>query len=130
MKTLLSKLPAVLAMGIALISFVFYVQSLFEPISDIWIGSVIMAVLSLPFFLVDAVISLVKAVKKQDTRFNAILALAIIGLCPMVGIFGGSGRDLFNVIWNVYYLMVFVLEILSIKKAVAVMQAQKAGKQN
>lgn len=125
MKRILGKIPAVIAMLISLISFFWYVQSFFEPASDIWIGSVIVAMLSVPFYLIDAGISLIRAIKKHDSRFNYILALVLIGAVPMVVVFGGDGKDYFNVIWNVYYLLMFALEVISIKKACAVMKAER-----
>lgn len=118
MKKLLIKIPAMLAMIISLVSFVWYVQYLLGSENpDIWVLSSIMAMFSIPFFFIDAIISFVKARKKDDSKFNYILTLVLIGAIPMVVFLGGDGRDHLNIIWNLYYLMVFVLEVISIKKA-------------
>lgn len=126
MKPLLRKIPALIAMVIGLFSFVWYVQYLLgSDYPDIWLLSVIMAMFSMPFFFIDAIISFVRARKKEDPGFNYILALVLVGAIPMVVVFGGDGKDYFNVIWNVYYLLVYALEILSIKKAWALMKANR-----
>lgn len=123
MKKILSKLPAMVAMLIGLPGFILYVQYLLQSESDIWIGSVIFALLSLPFFFIDAIISFVKAIKKNDAKFNGILALVLVGAIPMIFQFGSSGNDAFNVVWNIYYLLMYVLEVISIKKTFHAMKA-------
>lgn len=132
MKQLLGKIPAMIGMLIGCVSFVWYIQSFFDSVyTELWIGSAIMATFSMLFFFLDAIISFVKARKKIDAKFNYILTLVLVGAIPMVVYFGGSGRDFFNVIWNVYYLLVFVLEAISIKKAFAVLCAnRKLAKEN
>lgn len=125
MKLLLSKIPAIIAMGFGLISLFFSAQTPFDPTSEIWIGAVFFALFSLPFFLIDAIISFVRAIKKDDAKFNYILALVLVGLLPMLFIFADNVKVIFNVIWVVYYLMVFALEIISIKKAWIAMKATK-----
>lgn len=126
MKKLLVKIPAMIAMLIALASFVWYVLPIAGLVHhEFWILSVIVAVLSMPFYLVDAIISFVRARKKDDSKFNYILALVLVGAIPMVVIFGGDGKDLFNVIWNLYYLLMFVLEVISIKKTYDAMKANR-----
>lgn len=131
MKPFLRKIPAILAMLITLFSFFFYAVSFLDPESESWIVSVIVAMLSMPFYFIDAIISFVRAVKKDAPKFNYILTLVLIGSIPMVLIFGGDGKDYFNVIWNVYYLLVVVLEVISIKKACEAVKAnRKKAKEN
>lgn len=132
MKKLLIKIPAMLAMVISLVSFVWYLQSIFNLGNDeIGLLSAIMAMFSVPFFFIDAIISFVKAIKKDDSKFNYILALILVGAIPMVVSFAGSGRVSHNVIWNAYYLLMFVLEVISIKKACAAIKAdRKKEKEN
>lgn len=125
MKKLLSKIPAMIAMVITLFSFFYYAQSFTATEYDVWLLSVIVAMLSMVFYLIDTVISLVKAAKKEDSNFNYLLALVLTGGIPMIIFFAGSGKDYFNVIWNVYYLFMFVLEIISIKKIAGAAKADK-----
>lgn len=128
MKLLLSKIPAVAAMLLTLYSYFYYVQYLLGSTNpDVWLVSVIIAMFSVPFYLIDAIISFIRALKKDDAKFNYLLSLILVGSIPMVVVFGGDGRDLINAIWNIYYLLMFVLEIISIKKAY---EAMKAKKQN
>lgn len=124
MKQLLIKIPAMIALLISLVSFVWYVLFLLDLVHDeTWLLSVLTAMFSIPFFFVDAIISFVRAVKKIDSKFNFILAVVLIGAIPMIVIFGGDGKDFFNVIWNVYYLVMFVLEVISIKRAYGIIKA-------
>lgn len=118
MKKVLIKIPAMIAMLITLFSFFFYVQAFFDTESDIWILSVIVAILSVFFYFIDAIISFVRAIKKKDRIFNFILTAVLILAIPMVVIFAGSGRASFRIIWNVYYLLMLVLEIISIKRCI------------
>lgn len=125
MKRFLSKLPAIIAMGFGLVSLFFSAQSLSDPTGEIWSGAVFFALFSLPFFLLDAVIAFVSAMKKQDAKFNYLLALVLVGLIPMLFLFADNVNVIFNVIWVIYYLMVFVLELISIKKAWIAMKSAK-----
>lgn len=125
MKSLISKIPAVIALIISIFSFYYYILSFFRYEADEWLMSVIIAMFSMLFFFIDAVICFVKAVKKNDAKFNYILTLLLLGAIPMVVVFGGDGKDYFNVIWNVYYLLIFVLEVISIKKAWDTMRAKR-----
>lgn len=126
MKPILIKIPAMFAMFICLSSIIFYVLVLLNLVHhETWILSALLAMFSVPFFCIDAIISFVKARKKEDSKFNYILALVLIGSIPMVSIFAGSGRDFFNVIWNLYYVAMFILEVISIKKACAMVKANK-----
>ena len=126
MKALLRKIPAMIAMLITLASVACYVLPAAGLVHhEYWILSVILAVLSMPFFFIDAIISFVRALKKEDSKFNYLLALVLVGGIPMLLIFGQVGIDSFNVIWNVYYLLMFVLEVISIKKACVAMKANR-----
>lgn len=131
MKQLLSKIPALIAMLITLLSLFFYVKSFFNTESELGLVAVIVALFSVPFYFIDALISFVKAIKKNDAKFNYILTLIIIGLLPVSYFWAGSGKLIQNVTWTVYYLLVFVLEIISIQKICVVISSNKnSSKEN
>lgn len=126
MKQLILKIPAVIGMLLGLLSIVWYVESLVETVdTEIWIGSALVAMLSTLFFLIDAIISFVKARKQDDPKFNYVLALVLVISIPMVVIFGGDGKDLFNAIWNAYLVLILALEVVSIKRAWTAMKANR-----
>ena len=47
--------------------------------------------------------------------FNAVLTVMLLGAIPM-GLFVGGKLGINIYIWNVYYLAIFVLEVISISK--------------
>ena len=118
---------ALIAMALTLISFFFALSSLqalftevipddFVGYSDsftFWIYSVVTAFCSLPFYLIDAIFLLKKAKNGIRPRFNKVLGILLIVAIPMCWLFAGSpGISIY--IWNAYYLVVFILEIISI----------------
>lgn len=85
----------------------------------LWTYSVILAMISLFFYAIDGVICLIKAVQeKEDRILNIILTILIIGSIPMV-IYVGGGLGISILIWNVYYIGMYILEIVSIKRHVS-----------
>lgn len=118
MKKILVKIPAILAMLISLLSFWFYLLSIINPDTEYWEASVFIALYSLPLYLLDAIISFVKALKKKDAKFNYIITILIIASIPMLVLIGDANRVFFQVLWNLYYLAMFVLEVISIKRCI------------
>lgn len=119
MKKALVKIPAMLAMLITGLSIFTYVWSLVDMESEIWVIASILAILSLPLYFTDAIISFVKTLKKDDTTFNLILTLVLVGTIPMYLLVGDRvGIPLCSALWNLYYLFVLVLEIWSIKRCI------------
>lgn len=118
MKSVLIKIPAMVAMLISLISLWLYVSSIIHPDSEYWEASVFITLFSLPFFLLDALLSFIKALKKIDAGFHYILAIISMATVPMLLLFGQVNRVSFQILWNVYYLALFVLEIISIKRCI------------
>ena len=131
MKSTLTKYPAIIAMVISLVSFGLMIASLValltEPPVDrgnsgsfvFWMFGIIVALFSLLFYLVDAVLSAIKVFLKIHPVFNAIISIMLIGAIPMA-LFVGGGLGINIYIWNAYYLAIFVLEIISIVKHVRI----------
>lgn len=118
MKKVLIKIPAMLAMIITLFSFILYCESLIDPMSEGWLGAVMIALFSMPFYFADAIISFVKAIKKNDAKFNFILTAVLIVAIPMYLFVGNINMVVPQILWHLYYLAMFVLEVISIKRCV------------
>ena len=133
MKSLSTKIPAIIAMLISAFSFALlisaFVVSTNEPPQDmgvsrsfaLWVFAVIFSMISILFYSIDAIFSAVKIFLKIHPIFNSILALILIGAIPMVIFVGGSlGINIY--IWFSYYLLMFALEIVSIIKHIKIMK--------
>ena len=130
MKSTFTKVSAIFAMIISLVSFVLMISSfvalITEPpleLGDIsksfafWLWGMIVAYFSLIFYFIDAIFSIIKIFMKIHPIFNAILSIMLLGAIPM-GLFVGGGLGISIYIWNAYYLTIFILEIVSIVKHV------------
>ena len=127
MKKLYSKIPAMIGMLIAVISFGLLAAAFIVSANEVepemgvsrsfalWVFAVITSMLSLIFYLVDAFLSIIKAFDRVFPVFNGVLALLLIGAVPMA-IFVGGGLGVNIYIYFSYYLAIFVLEIVSIIK--------------
>ena len=131
MKSTLTKISAIIAMLISLVSFGLVITALFvsAPADHVgesanrpfalWVFSMVVAMFSLIFYFIDAILSAVKVFMKIHPIFNAILSAMLIGAIPMA-IFVGSSPSIGIYIWNAYYLAIFILEIVSVVKHVKV----------
>ena len=130
MESTSTKVSAIIAMIISLVSFVLMISSfvalITEPpleLGDIsksfafWLWGMIVAYFSLIFYFIDAIFSIIKIFMKIHPIFNAILSIMLLGAIPM-GLFVGGGLGISIYIWNAYYLTIFILEIVSIVKHV------------
>ena len=136
MRSVSSKAPAIIAMLISLVSFGLIVSAFVVSINEVppemgvsasfalWLFAVIISMVSLIPYTIDAIFSAIKFFVKIDPLFNSILTLILIGAIPMV-IFVGTGTGGNIYIWFSYYLFMFVLEIVSIVKHVKMMRADR-----
>ena len=139
MKSILTKIPAIMGMIVTLISLGLLLATAFvaateEPVDfginksfGLWIFSMIVALFSLLLYVVDAILSVIKAFMRIHPRFNAALAILLIAAIPMAILLGGS-PGIGNLIWNIYYVGIFILEIVSIVKHVKIELHQKAAR--
>ena len=127
MRDFTTKIHAIIGMAISVVSFGLLITSLILGLIEsptefglsnsfsFWVLSVIVAMISLLFYIIDALLSIVKAFKKVDPIFNSLLSILLFGAVPMViFVSGGTGINIY--IWNAYYLTIFVLEIVSLIK--------------
>ncbi len=138
MKNTVTKYPAIIAMIISLLSFGLMIASLVALFIDtptehahggafgFWLCGVIVALFSLIFYFIDAVLSIIKACMKIHPIFNSVLAVMLIAAIPMA-IFVGGGLGINIYIWNAYHLAIFILEIVSIVKHVKLNSHQNDG---
>ena len=134
MRSITTKISAMIAMLISLFSFVLLVSAFIVSINEVppemgvsrsfalWVFAVIIAIISLIFYTVDAIFSIMKIFMKVHPAFNFILAVILIGAIPMV-IYVGGGLGINIYIWFSYYLLMFALEIVSIIKHIKMMKA-------
>ena len=136
MKNVSTKIPAMIAMLIAIFSLGLLIAAFIVSINEVepesgvsksfafWVFAVITSMLSLIFYFIDAVFSTIKAFMKIHPIFNIVLALLLIGAIPMMLFVGGKlGINIF--IYFSYYLSIFVLEIISIIKHIKLSQIDK-----
>ena len=134
MKSTYTKVAAIFAMIISLVSFVLMISSfvalITEPpleLGDIsksfafWFWGMIVAYFSLIFYFIDAVLSIIKVFMRIHPVFNAILATVLIISVPVGILIGGGPGSVY--IWNAYYLAMFILEIISIAKHIKINSA-------
>ena len=137
MKSLSSKIPAMIAMLIAIFSLELLITAFIVSINEVetesgvsksfafWAYAVITSILSLIYYFVDAVISVVKAFLRIHPIFNIVLALFLVGAIPMM-LFVGAKLGIINIYIDFsYYLTIFVLEIVSIIKHIKLSRIDK-----
>ena len=125
MKKLTSKIPAMIGIGISVISFILVISAFILAVNEpevsegvsrsfaLWIYSVITAMISLLFYVLDAFVCIKEITARCQEIFNTVLVVLIFGSIPMV-IFVGGGLGINILIWNLYYLLMFVLEAISV----------------
>ena len=132
MKKLYSKIPAMIGMLITIISvglligaFIISINEV-EPESGISksfalaIVALIVALCSLFFYFIDAVLSLIKVFRKIHPIFNGAMALVIIGTVPIV--FAKS--ELSDIRIALCAATIFVMEIISIIKHIKMTRSE------
>lgn len=144
MKKIWTKIPAMIGILFTLATVLFLIKALiyilfpdlfndgtsfYEPIYEAWmceLSALMYSAFGIMFFVVDAIISTIKAVMNIDRRFNIVLssmiaggfAFAVVVLCTPLRIYK-------SVIWFLYYLLLFALEIASVIKHIKVKRAEK-----
>ena len=136
MKDLSSKVSAMMAMLLSLFSFGLIITAFVLVFTEVpvehgvsrsfafWIYSMIVVYISLIFYFIDALFSIIKVFMKSHPVYNAILSVLLLGMIPMA-LFVGGGLGINIYLWNAYHLAVFILEIISIVKHVK-LQRQEA----
>ena len=136
MKKIYTKIPAMIAMLIAILSLGLLITAFIVSINEVepemgvsrsfafWAFAVITSMLSLIFYFIDAVISVVKAFLRINPIFNIVLAVLLVGAIPMM-LFVGAKLGINIYIYFSYYLTIFVLEIVSIIKHIKLSRIDK-----
>ena len=133
MKNVLTKIPAVIGMILTLIC-IFYLleayaysyfpdffddgSNIYDPEMDAWgsgLFSIIVSVFSLIFYGIDAVFSVVRAIRKDNTTLNIII-VALFVVCLILGVWVISSylRNYKTIVWFISYFSLFIIELISI----------------
>ena len=132
MKNILTKIPAVIGMILTLIC-IFYLlkayaysyfpdffddgSNIYDPEMTAWgagLFSIIVSVFSLIFYGIDAVFSVVRAIRKDNTTLNIII-VALFVVCLILGVWVISSylRNYKTIVWFISYFSLFTIELIS-----------------
>ena len=77
--------------------------------------SIIVSVFSLIFYGIDAVFSVVRAIRKDNTTLNIII-VALFVVCLILGVWVISSylRNYKTIVWFISYFSLFIIELISI----------------
>ena len=143
MKKVSTKIPAMLGMLLALAVFFFLAKgalysmvpnlfddgsSIYDPELTAWgsgLFALVVSALSMIFYMVDAVLSAIKAFLKIHPIFNAVLAATIL-ICTVFAVLIISNVlvTAVNLVWYVCYFAIFILEIVSIVRHIRINNAE------
>ena len=79
-----------------------------------WVYSMIVAFISVFFYMLDGFASIGKMFRGICPVFNFFTAILFLGAVPMAIFVGAAAK--YTVYWYAYYLLIFVVEIISIAK--------------
>ena len=137
MKKYINKTNGIIAVLISLVSLGFLAATIafgFKELPDdymgmppsfaFWVYSMIFSLISMVFYVLDAVHSIELAtIKKIFPAVNIIFALIVFLGIP-VAIFIGGG--VYTAVWYVYYAVIILLEIVSIVKHIKMKRSPEA----
>ena len=132
MKDIASKTHGIIAVIISAISIGLMILGVFidTPVEQgvsrgfaCWVFSIIAALVSVFAYVVDGIVCVIKVFQKIRPGFNLISAVLYIGSAPMV-LFVGVALN-YTLIFYVYYLGIFVLQIVDIVKHIKVQKEVK-----
>ena len=133
MKKALTKIPAIIGMILTLIC-IFYLlkayaysyfpdlfddgSNIYDPEMTAWgagLFSTIVSVFSLIFYGIDAVFSVVRAIRKDNTTLNIIIVTLFV-VCLILGVWVISSylRNYKTIVWFISYFSLFIIELISI----------------
>lgn len=129
MKKVYTKIPAMIAMLISVITAALVLASIVYALNSgdasigflVGIGLCYIEIIIYVFYFIDAILSIVKAIKKIQPIFNSILALLIVGTIPL-DLWALSAKRMYIGLVCVHYFTIFVLEVISIVKHIKIMR--------
>lgn len=129
MRKIHTKIPAIIAMLICVIAVALVIALVVFALKDgssdmgFLLGIVIYytAVISYLFYFIDAILSIIKAVLKINPVFNGILAFLIVGTIP-ISLWALQAKHLYIGLICVYYLAIFIFEVISVIKHIKMMR--------
>ena len=126
MKKLYQKIPAMIGMGISAVSIIMALYAWYLLNHELydgrgmsrsfatWIFSATFAILSIVFYLIDAGVIINSKKRKKGFSFDTAQTAMNIGSVPVFLLFG-QGPDIVHIVlWNIYFLAMFIMEAISI----------------
>ena len=130
MKHITSKIPAMIGLVFSALSFICVIGSSFFKHGDLefnlWAFSVINALIAMLFYFIDAVKSVIKAIKGENRILNIILVGAVAVGVPIVTFVGGNLDKVSILIWNFYHAGMVALEIILLLRSLRLAKASLA----
>ena len=112
--SIIASIITVFSLGLLLYSVLIpYDPESFRPFA-FWIYSVIIALFSMPFYVVLGINSLQMAIMLDDRRFSIFRCILFLAGVPMLVFIGCAGCFLCGVIWVLYYLAMLVVAVMTI----------------
>ena len=92
-------------------------SNIYDPEMTAWgagLFSIIVSVFSLIFYGIDAVFSVVRAIRKDNTTLNIII-VALFVVCLILGVWEISSylRNDKTIVWFIFYFSLFAIELIS-----------------
>ena len=92
-------------------------SNIYDPEMTAWgagLFSIIVSVFSLIFYGIDAVFSVVRAIRKDNTTLNIII-VALFVVCLILGVWVISSylRNYKTIVWFISYFSLFTIELIS-----------------
>lgn len=75
-----------------------------------WVYAMAISILIIIIYIAESIISLINS----QRTFNIIKLIVVIALVPLVYYVGGTADTVCSIIWNIYFTVVFILEIISL----------------
>lgn len=112
------KIPALIGMLLSLISFTLSIYAVLSAGYAPWVFGIFASTLSLLFYLIDAAILIYHVITTGYKGVHIPLIILIIGSIVVFSIFGQRGDTISTLIWLLYCILLFILEIFSIRAIV------------
>ena len=72
-----------------------------------WIYAMLISIPCIIVYIIEAI----KSIIKKRNFFNVLKLILVIGLVPMLWYIGGSAEILCSIVWNVYFAVIFAMQI-------------------
>ena len=109
----MNKLPSSIGLLIHIVYYILSILSLFYTgikSFDYWLHAIVLAIPITILYLFESI----KAFKNNKNIFNTVKLIVIIISVPLFIFVGGTDATICSIIWNIYFFIIFVIEIISL----------------